>query len=69
MKKIIAILIFLNFMLMPVSFAELVMYNTQTKKFHSLSCSWARRCTVNCIKIERALAIKKGGIPCKVCGG
>lgn len=49
--------------------AELVMFNTQTKKFHSISCQWAKKCTVNCIKIERKEAIKRGGIPCKVCGG
>lgn len=69
MKKIIVLALMLNFLLMPMSLAELVMYNTQTGKFHSLGCQWAKRCTVNCIKIERSAAIKRGGIPCKVCGG
>ncbi|MBQ8476825.1 nuclease [bacterium] len=50
-------------------FAETVMFNTQTLKFHKLTCKWAKKCTVNCIKIDRKEAIKRGGIPCKVCGG
>lgn len=69
MKKILIFCLLLSFLLMPTSMAELVMYNTQTKKIHSLDCRWALKCTVNCIKIERAAAIKRGGIPCKVCGG
>lgn len=69
MKKILIFGLLLSFLLMPTSMAELVMYNTQTKKNHSLDCRWVLKCTVNCIKIERAAAIKRGGIPCKVCGG
>ncbi len=69
MKKIISLL-FIGIMLslsLPVQ-AELVMYNTKTGKYHSLTCPWAKKCTVNCIKIEKSEAIKKGGQPCKVCG-
>lgn len=69
MKKLLIFTLLLNLILSPMCFAELVMYNTQTGKFHSLSCRWAQKCTVNCIKIERQQAIKKGGVPCKVCGG
>lgn len=50
-------------------FAEMVMFNTSTKKYHSLWCRWAAKCTVNCIKIDKKEAIKRGGVPCKVCGG
>lgn len=49
--------------------AETVVFNTSTKKIHSIGCAWAKKCTVNCIKIERKEAVKKGGVPCKVCGG
>lgn len=71
MKKILSIgLILLLFAVnaMPVM-AELVMYNTKTLKFHSLGCRWAAKCTVNCIKIDRKEAIRRGGVACKVCGG
>ena len=49
--------------------AKMVMYNTKTGKYHNLRCVWALKCTVNCIKIDKEQAIKRGGIPCKVCGG
>ena len=45
------------------------MFNTQTLKYHKLDCQWAKKCTVNCIKIDKKEAIKRGGKPCKVCGG
>lgn len=50
-------------------FAEVVVYNTKTGKIHSPSCKWAKKCTVNCIRIDRKEAVKRGGVPCKVCGG
>jgi len=49
--------------------AETVIYNTKTGKYHKPSCSSAKRCTVNCVSIDKSEAIKKGGIPCKKCGG
>lgn len=52
-----------------MAFAEIVTFNTQTYKYHKNSCRWAQKCTVNCIKIDKKEAIKRGGIPCKVCGG
>ena len=55
-------------MVAPV-IAETVMYNTKTGKYHNLNCRWAKRCTVNCITMDREQAIKMGGVPCKVCGG
>ncbi len=52
-----------------MAFADTVFFNTKTRKMHKQSCSYAQACTVNCIKIEKSLAVKKGGIPCKKCGG
>lgn len=48
---------------------DIVMFNVQNHKFHTRSCIWAKRCTVNCIPISRKEAHSRGGIPCKVCGG
>jgi hypothetical protein len=46
-----------------------VMYNTSSHKYHCPSCTWAIKCTRNCISITAADAKSRGGIPCKVCGG
>ncbi len=46
-----------------------VYFNTNSHKYHRMSCIWAVRCTRNCIAIPRAKAIQRGGVPCKVCGG
>ena len=48
---------------------DMVAFNTQTYKVHKLSCIWAVRCTKNCIAVPRTEAYKRGGVPCKVCGG
>lgn len=71
MKKFAtAVLVFALFcMTSMVSFAETVVFNTKTYKFHKLYCQWAKKCTVNCITIEKREVVKRGGIPCKVCGG
>ena len=68
MKKI---LLFTTVMMLltNITFAYPVMYNTQTGKYHQLWCRWAKKCTVNCIKIDVKEAKKYGGVPCKVCGG
>ena len=50
-------------------FAETVVYNTNTGKYHKTTCTWAKKCTVNCIKIDKQKAKQQGGKPCKVCGG
>jgi hypothetical protein len=49
--------------------AYTVAFNLKTKKFHSLSCKWAKKCTVNCINMDKSEAVKRGGIACKVCEG
>lgn len=46
-----------------------VAYNVESQKFHRPECKWARKCTKNCINVPRSEAIKRGGKPCKVCGG
>ncbi len=69
MKKFLILLLMLAISTFNIASAEMVIYNTNTGKFHKITCKWAKKCTVNCIKIEKAQAIKRGGIPCKVCGG
>jgi len=48
-------------------FAETVSFNVKTHKIHNSSCRYFN--CKSCIKIERKDAIKRGGVPCKVCGG
>ena len=48
---------------------ETVIYNTQSHKYHTPDCASAKRCTKNCISIKREEAIKRDGVPCKICGG
>jgi hypothetical protein len=48
---------------------ETVIFNTKTHKYHSVNCKWAIRCTKNCISLPLSEAIRRGGVPCKVCGG
>lgn len=71
MKKIFCtFLMFFTFLFINApAFAEPVMFNTATLKYHKLYCKWAKKCTVNCVKIDKSQAIKRGGKPCKVCGG
>lgn len=71
MKRFIIILFILtlNIFFTSVSLADEVIYNTKTGKIHVAGCQWAKKCTVNCVKLERKEAIKRGGVPCKVCGG
>ena len=68
------IVIFLSFLFLNVGvssavFAEEVMYNTETQKVHKVNCQWAKKCTKNCVKIDRKDAYARGGIRCKSCGG
>lgn len=67
--KFLSLLISFCICLSSKAIAYDVMYNTQTHKYHKLSCSWAKKCTKNCIKIKKEHAKQKGGVPCKVCGG
>lgn len=66
MKKILTLLIAICINLSLASYAETVMMNVNTKKYHQEYCRYVNK---NCIKIEKKEAIKRGGAPCKVCGG
>ena len=69
MKKILVSIILLISLFLPLnSFADTVVYNTKTGKYHAQSCASAKKCTVNCIKIDRKLAVQRGGVPCTSCG-
>lgn len=68
MKKLI-ISVFILLFTATTCFAETVVFNTKTHKYHKPTCSSAIKCTVNCIKIDKQQVKAKGGIPCKVCGG
>lgn len=67
-KKLLTILLITLF-IQSVTFAETVVFNVETKKIHSINCPSAKKCTKSCIKIDRKDAIKRGGVPCKTCGG
>jgi hypothetical protein len=49
--------------------SEAVSFNTKTHKYHKPSCTWAKRCTRNCVSVPKSEAESRGGVPCKVCGG
>jgi len=49
--------------------AEVVILNTKSLKYHCSKCEWAINFPRNCINISKIEAIKKGGMPCNVCGG
>lgn len=68
MKTICIVFFFLLF-LGSSAFAYDVIFNTNTYKYHSPNCVWAQKCTKNCIRIDHTEAIRKGGVPCKVCNG
>ena len=68
LKKLCLTLIFLM-LLGNSAFAYVVVLNTNTLKYHSVDCEWAHKCNKNCIRIDHKEAKKRGGIPCKVCGG
>jgi hypothetical protein len=48
---------------------EIVAFNVETHKYHCLECRWAIACTKNCINLPVSEAKRRGGVPCKVCGG
>ncbi len=67
MKKIILLLALLVGFA-GMAHAETVIYNPNSKIFHNPTCQSAKICKV-CIKIEKQIAIQKGGRACKKCGG
>ena len=67
MKKLMIALAMIGFV--GTAVARPVAYNTQKHIWHTPNCEWAKRCTKNCIHIDSSEAKKRGGRPCKVCGG
>lgn len=66
MKKVfLTIICFL--LLANACLAEIVSFNVRSHKYHNSACRYFN--CKSCIKIEKKEAIKRGGIPCKVCGG
>ena len=53
----------------PVAAEETVVFNTATLKYHCADCRYAKVCTSNCIRVPLSEAKRRGGVPCKVCGG
>lgn len=66
-KKSIVPVICTLILCLPVS-AETVLYNPNSCVYHKISCPHAKRCKCG-LKIDKKQAIKKGGRPCKTCGG
>jgi hypothetical protein len=64
-----AILVLLALLFSGARAEEKVAFNVETKKYHCLSCTWAIKCTKNCIEVPLSEAKHLGGIACKVCGG
>ncbi len=70
MKKFISVCFLLCILFIQhTALAETVYFNLQSLKYHKLNCAYAKKCTKNCVKIEKQEAKSKGGVPCKVCGG
>lgn len=67
MKTLTTFFIGLFFSLSLAASSLTVAFNQKTHKYHYPTCTWAKRCTVNCIDIPLKEAIERGGVPCKVC--
>lgn len=68
MRKISTVVLLGLFVSLAFSADTLIVaFNTQTHKYHYLSCKWAKRCTVHCVDMPLSKAIREGGVPCKVC--
>lgn len=44
-----------------------VVLNTKSLIYHAPDCTWAKRCTKNCVKTTLDKAQKAGARACKVC--
>ena len=70
MKKTLFTALISLLLISPISAsAKMVTFNTETLIYHKPNCKWAKKCTKNCIKIEKKEAIKQGGKPCIKCKG
>lgn len=48
------------------SMKDPVLYNKKSGIYHEIDCEWARKCTYNCVYLERSEAMRLGR-QCKVC--
>ena len=48
---------------------ETVVLNSKSLVYHCRTCKWALKCTKNCVTVTRSEAKRRGGKPCKDCGG
>ena len=67
MKKLFILLICM--FAWGTAMAHSVAFNTKSHIYHDHSCEWAHKCTKNCITLDSSDAKRRGGRPCKVCGG
>ena len=70
MKRVLGAVLLAMLCLAAVADAEQkVAFNVESRKYHCLTCRHAIACTKNCIEISLSEAKRRGGVPCKVCGG
>lgn len=67
MKLLTAVLLGFFFSITLASSSLRVSFNSESGKYHLLTCKWAKKCKKNCTELFLAEVIAKGGIPCKVC--
>ena len=67
MKKLFAALLILSLFICTTANAQDVMFNTKSKKYHTLWCQWAKKCTVNCIKIDKKEQLRWAQEGCNGC--
>ena len=48
------------------SMEDPVLFNRESRIYHEIDCEWARKCTKNCVYLERDEAISLGR-HCRVC--
>jgi hypothetical protein len=51
------------------AYDQQVFFNTSSKKYHCATCTWAKRCTTNCITTTLADAKARVGSPARFAAG
>ena len=64
MKKIFLLLIVAIIFAASV-FADIVIFNTKTGKIHAPGCQYAKKCTVNCIRLTEKTQLSVVEFPAK----
>jgi hypothetical protein len=66
---LLTMLLLLGMALSPsVQAEEVVYFNTESLKYHCMTCKWAVKCTKNCVRMKKSEAEDRG-VPCKICHG